>query len=149
LQPKVPRDLETICLQCLCKEPAKRYASALALAEDLHRFLADEPIAARLPSLLDRGVKFTRRNKAVVAAGAGIVAALRLGTAGAVLFALSEPRQRGLADKARHEAERGAYQARLTAALAALSEHNVVEAARQLAAAPGPLRGWEWQHLQG
>src|SRR5262249_43696833 len=80
---------------------------------------------------------------------AGIVAALLLGTAVSVLFALSEAQQRDLADKARHEAERGAYQARLTAALAALSEHNVVEASRQLAAAPGPLRGGEWQHLQG
>ena len=64
----VPGDLETICLKCLGKEPARRYASAEALAEDLERWLHWEPIQARPPGLLQHVSRWAGRHQAVVAA---------------------------------------------------------------------------------
>jgi TolB-like protein/tRNA A-37 threonylcarbamoyl transferase component Bud32/Tfp pilus assembly protein PilF len=73
LNPKVDRDLSTICLKCLEKDPPRRYASALALAEDLERWLRHEPIRARRSGLVSRGRKWLQRNPTSAVAGASLV----------------------------------------------------------------------------
>jgi WD40 repeat protein/tRNA A-37 threonylcarbamoyl transferase component Bud32 len=79
LRPQVPQDLETICLKCLQKDPAKRYGSAEAVAQELERYLAGESILARRAGAWERGLKWVRRHPALAAlAGVGAVAALAL-----------------------------------------------------------------------
>ena len=77
--PKVDRDLSTICLKCLEKDPQNRYSSALALAEDLERWLKREPIQARRSGVIGRGKKWLQRNPtlaAVVALSFALIAAV-------------------------------------------------------------------------
>ena len=73
--PKIDHDLSTICLKCLEKDPQRRYSSALALAEDLERWLKHEPIVARHAGIITRGKKWARRNPTSVVL-AGLLAAL-------------------------------------------------------------------------
>src|SRR5205807_445286 len=77
LQPTVPRDLETVCLKCLHKEPRKRYGSAEELAEELRRFWNGEPVRARPVSPPEQVWRWCRR-KPVVATLSGTVALLVL-----------------------------------------------------------------------
>jgi TolB-like protein/cytochrome c-type biogenesis protein CcmH/NrfG len=83
LNPKIDRDLSTICLKCLEKDPKRRYSSALALAEDLERWLKHEPIQARHIGIFARGGKWVRRNPKLVATG---IAGLLMGAAAIWLF---------------------------------------------------------------
>jgi len=74
LNPKIDRDLGTICLKCLEKDPTRRYSSALSLAEDLERWLKHEPIEARRTGIFARGKKWVRRNPTSALLAASLVA---------------------------------------------------------------------------
>ena len=135
--------------KALEKDKTRRYASAGDLASDIRRYLRGEAILARPASALYQLRKFARRHKALVAGVSGIFAALLVGTVVSILFALL--RRRGENARVANERERDAtyqsYRARIAAAVAALSQHDVADAARQLDAAPEALRDWEWRHL--
>jgi eukaryotic-like serine/threonine-protein kinase len=90
LNAKVPRDLETICLKCLHKSPQRRYATASALAADLHRFLQVEPIEARPVGMVERSVKWMRRRPTLTAVlASSLLLAIAL-AGGAVWLALQQ-----------------------------------------------------------
>jgi eukaryotic-like serine/threonine-protein kinase len=147
-------DVETIVAKALEKDPARRYQRAADLAADLRRWLDHQPILARPPSALYHLRRFARRHTALVGGVLATVAALVLGLVGTMLFAVREAHQRGQAENnaLQAKAQEGkalfqAYRARMAAAAAAPTAHDVADAARQLNEASEDLRGWEWRHL--
>jgi WD40 repeat protein/tRNA A-37 threonylcarbamoyl transferase component Bud32 len=131
LRPKVPRDLETICLKCLSKEPERRYASAEALAEDLERFLAGEPVLARPIGPLGRGWRWCRRSPVVAGLVMAVALSLVLGTAVSSWFALrAVANAKGMAEEKRR-ADRKATEAQASARRA-LERKRQADKARRL-----------------
>jgi hypothetical protein len=137
LNPRVPRDLETVCLKCLQKEPHQRYPSASALAEDLQRYLLGQVVAARPVGHLERVGKWIKRNPTVALLSGAAALALVAGTVASALFAGAAFRQAHLATERAGELEQQAraleVQTRTAEANARRAAEKENEAARALA----------------
>jgi tRNA A-37 threonylcarbamoyl transferase component Bud32 len=177
LNDHIPRDLETICLKAMAKEPGRRYATARELANDLRHWLIGESIRARPVGRVERALRWAKRRPAaagmLAASGTAMLACVGLivgliynsqlssaydseaaARAEAENARSAEAMQRSRADAARHKAEqalaladRTAYVHSLFLTDQALKENNHVLARQRLAECKPELRGWEWHYL--
>jgi WD40 repeat protein/serine/threonine protein kinase len=167
LNAAVPRDLETICLKCLEKEPQRRYGTALQLAQELGRCLADEPIQARPARSTEKAWRWCRRNPALASA-IGLVFALivLVGIGSPVALyrinrereraennALMEVKERQRAESVTRQSRRRLYAARINLAQQIFEEGDVARVEELLnglrpQSGEEDLRGFEWHYLQ-
>ncbi|HEV3167886.1 MAG TPA: protein kinase [Isosphaeraceae bacterium] len=162
LRPGLDRDLETVVLKCLNKDPARRYASAEALADDLDRWRAGKPIAARPTRAVTRAWKWVRRNPIVSALATSVALLLVAMLIGSTWTAfrlaaaarsshklyLAARSQKSRAEAALDNAESTLYANSIALADRYRLENNVARANQILEACPHNLRHWEWGHLE-
>jgi WD40 repeat protein len=158
LNPRVSRDLETVCLKCLDKNPTRRYGSAEALADDLEHWLRDEPVSARRTGRVERLLRWGRRNPVV--AGLTAVAALLLGVvavgAGTSYAAIAWERTTALQlvyDGHMRQAQRLWEEDEVLRLRDLLDQHRpqpwVWPDTRRRPGAYPEFRSWEWYYLHG
>ena len=169
LTPGLPRDVVTICLRCLAKDPARRYATAAELADDLRRYLEGKAIVARPVGGVERATKWVKRNPVVTGATVAVVAALAVGTVVSLVMYRDAKAQERIAIGKVSEAEtaRTAEAARVTErdtalddaryqlglgnfllASAAYQSRDMRLARERLDKVPAGQRGWEWYYLR-
>jgi eukaryotic-like serine/threonine-protein kinase len=160
LQPSTPRDLETVCLKCLEKEPARRYAAAEDLADDIGRYLKGQPTAARPLSRAGRVAKLVRRYPLVSGLIGVVIITLVAGFFSALLLWQRAVSARNELQNALGEVQVQHSQAELSLYFGRIAQSVLLweagdsEQARELLAScePGPgqadLRGWEWRYLE-
>jgi WD40 repeat protein len=160
LNPKVPRDLETVCLKCLRKESGRRYPSARELADDLRRFQAGEPVRARPVPAWERALAWARRRPAAVLAIVAVVLAAGGGLAWwqyrvAEASLREESRLRGEVETAKDQAvaandklDQVLYLQRVQGALREWQASDVARARELLDECPAGRRSWEWHYVR-
>ncbi len=153
LNGSVDRDLETICLTCLRKEPDRRYGSAQQLADDLRRFLDGEPIRARPVSAAERGWRWCRRNRLVASFAAALIVSILIGIAATWYSAALAFRSAARERRAKELSDRRWYSAAMGLAHQDWEKGRIAEATRRLeslrSAERGDAdpRGFEWSYL--
>lgn len=143
---KLSAELDAILLKALAREPAMRYDSAAALADDLRRFLSGQPVLAHPPGAVYQFRKLVRRHWIAFTIIAGFMV---LTTAFAIVagnLAINERTAREAESTHRRTAEQTAYAAALAAVEGSLVAGNARNGRRSLDQAPALLRGWEWRH---
>lgn len=148
-------DLETLCLRCLEKDPARRLAGAALLADELGCWLRGEPIRSRRITTRERALRWIRRHPWQVAAAASLALSLLVGSAVSLRLWRRAEENRRTAEASAVRSEQLAKRERLTgyvstlaAALAARERHDYFRARQLLASAPPEHRGLEWRLLQ-